>query len=349
MTKVLLQMRHRTLVKSLHSAHLNPHIAFERTPFVVQHHNEPWDRPLLDLGGGEREYPRIAGISSFGAGGSNAHLLVEEYIAPERHDEDIAIPAGPSVVVISAKNEERLKERVRQLLAALSSVEQSKDHDPNQVQIVGLNAADASNFSPRLCDLAYTLQVGREAMEWRLACVVKDLPQLCTRLEAWLNGDAVEDLYQGQARKHKEALGLFAGDEDLQQAIDSWIAKGKHGKLAELWAKGLSFEWQRLYDDTKPRRISLPTYPFARERYWVAPESARGARTAETRISADPAAVLHPLVHHNTSDLSEQRYSSRLSGEEFYLRDHRCCRSSRVAGRGTIGTSAGSRLARAGS
>ena len=32
---------------------------------------------------------------------------------------------------------------------------------------------------------------------------------------------------------------------------------------------GLSFDWNQLYGDSKPRRISLPTYPFARERYWV--------------------------------------------------------------------------------
>ena len=55
LTKVLLQMRHRTLVKSLHSERLNPHIAFERTPFVVQQDNAPWVRPRLDLGDGADE------------------------------------------------------------------------------------------------------------------------------------------------------------------------------------------------------------------------------------------------------------------------------------------------------
>src|ERR1700733_2869018 len=36
----------------------------------------------------------------------------------------------------------------------------------------------------------------------------------------------------------------------------------------------------------------------------------------------DQPSVLHPLLHRNTSDLSVQRFSTRLSGEEFYLRDH---------------------------
>src|SRR5258707_5598703 len=39
-------------------------------------------------------------------------------------------------------------------------------------------------------------------------------------------------------------------------------------------------------------------------------------------LSAE-SAVLHPLLHRNTSDLSEQRYSSTFTGEEFFLTDHR--------------------------
>ena len=38
--------------------------------------------------------------------------------------------------------------------------------------------------------------------------------------------------------------------------------------------------------------------------------------------SSGGAGVLHPLLHHNTSDLSEQRYSSTFTGEEFFLADH---------------------------
>src|SRR5436190_1503955 len=38
---------------------------------------------------------------------------------------------------------------------------------------------------------------------------------------------------------------------------------------------------------------------------------------------AAAASVLHPLLQRNTSDLSEQRYSSTLTGDEFFLADHR--------------------------
>ncbi|WP_425339329.1 beta-ketoacyl synthase N-terminal-like domain-containing protein, partial [Paenibacillus maysiensis] len=80
LTKVLLQMKHRQLVPSLHADVLNPNIDFGRTPFVVQRELAEWKRPLLEVDGELREVPRIAGISSFGAGGSNAHLVIEEHV-----------------------------------------------------------------------------------------------------------------------------------------------------------------------------------------------------------------------------------------------------------------------------
>ena len=228
--------------------------------------------------------------------------------------------------MVSARTEDRLKAQVRQLLAAL------READGQQPPLLPADDAQGEHGGPRrqplrLCDVAYTLQLGREAMEWRLACVVEDLPQLCARFEAWLNGDkAVEDLYQGQARQNKEALGLFAGDE-LDETIGKWIERGKLRKLAELWAKGLSFDWGRLYGagPAPPRRISLPSYPFAKERYWVEASAARPARgegdgsaVAELNLRT----VLHPLMHENISDLSGQRFRTRLSGEEFFLSDH---------------------------
>src|SRR5262249_5070807 len=55
--------------------------------------------------------------------------------------------------------------------------------------------------------------------------------------------------------------------------------KGKFGKLLDLWVKGLAFDWSGLYGETRPRRLSLPTYPFARERYWL-PALTRTSRHA---------------------------------------------------------------------
>ncbi|WP_418120923.1 hypothetical protein [Variovorax sp. NFACC29] len=126
-----------------------------------------------------------------------------------------------------------------------------------------------------LADIAYTLQVGREAMEVRLACVVSTLEELKAKLAQYLAGEkSVDELYRGEIRRDKDALSILA-DEDMGRTIDAWLSKGKLHKLVELWVRGLAFDWARLYDgEVTPRRISLPTYPFARERYWVPEELA---------------------------------------------------------------------------
>ena len=78
-TKVLLQLKNRQIAPSLHSKVLNPNIDFINTPFIVQQELTEWERPVVTIDGVTKEYPRIAGISSFGAGGSNAHIVIEEY------------------------------------------------------------------------------------------------------------------------------------------------------------------------------------------------------------------------------------------------------------------------------
>ncbi|OMG71011.1 SDR family NAD(P)-dependent oxidoreductase [Burkholderia ubonensis] len=289
--KVLMQMRHRTLAPSLHCDTLNPYVELDGSPFYVVREKREW-LPVHDAAG--RPLPRRAGVSSFGFGGVNAHVVLEEYVAGDVAR--AASGAGPVLIVLSARNDERLRERARQLLDA--------------IERQGLGQAD-------LADLAYTLQAGRDAMEARLACVVGTIDELRHKLARYLADEAaIENLYRGEAKRQKELVAVFAADEELQEAIGKWIRRGKLGKLAELWVKGVTLDWSQLYGATMPRRIGLPTYPFARERYWVPQDGARAvAATAG-------AAALHPLLQRNSSTLSEQRFSTTFTGQEFFLAEH---------------------------
>ena len=49
--KVVLQLKHRQLVPSLHAEELNPHIDFANSPFVVQRQLEAWRRPVVEVDG----------------------------------------------------------------------------------------------------------------------------------------------------------------------------------------------------------------------------------------------------------------------------------------------------------
>lgn len=268
--KVVLQMQHAKLAPSLHAGELNPKIEFGRTPFVLQQTLADWPQPLLDQVGADQPVPqpRIAGVSSFGAGGSNAHVILQEYaVEPPAWAE----PEQDCLILLSASSEERLHVVLARLHAFLTG------------------RIDAGR-PPRLADLAYTLQVGREHMDVRLALVIRTLPQLQQALQACLAGKAAQaGAYQGQSRQHKEVFGAFAGDDAMQQTLVSWFARGQYERLLGLWSKGLGIDWEALRRSVPgrgtPRRISLPTYPFEETPYWL-PLAAPASQPRLTPVAA---------------------------------------------------------------
>jgi rhizoxin synthesis polyketide synthase/nonribosomal peptide synthetase RhiB len=259
--KVLLQMKHRQLAPTLHAAQPNPRIDFARTPFKVQQVLSPWERPVLEEGGRRFECPRIAGVSSFGAGGANAHVIVEEY-SGEPSAPPEAPPVPPHIVLLSAKQEAELVATARNLLDFLSR---------------------APEGSVDLAALAFTLQVGREHHEERLAMTAGSLEELREKLQGFVErGGRAEGVIRGRSESERATPDV---DEELGALARTWVRSGKHHKLLPLWARGLGFDWRALYEGGVPRRISLPTYPFAKERYW---KPGREDREAERSASHEP-------------------------------------------------------------
>ncbi len=309
LTKVLLQMKHKKLVPSLHSQNLNPNIEFSKTPFRVQQSLEDWVKPSFSVND-ERvsEGPRIAGISSFGAGGANAHLIVQEYSASE--DEKMDNTTRPSVIIVSAKSEVQIAKSMEALLAGLD------------------------NFEGELEDLAYTLQVGRAAFEVRAGLIVNSKSELKRKLSEHLNStESSSGVVSADIRDHKESLSVLASDDDFNTTLKSWLEREKYEKILDVWTKGVSVDWSSLYAGTQPKRISLPLYPFEKNRYWKTGDALpRGALKSDSveSVPADKSfnglyafsTALHPLVHINTSTLSQQKFTTRFSGKEFFLADH---------------------------
>lgn len=101
--KTVEQLRRHTIVPSLHSQVLNPQIDFDRTPFRVAQELQPW-RPSGTAHDGVRD-SLIAGVSSFGAGGSNAHIIVEEY-RPDPAPASAEEPEQDQLIPFAARNAE---------------------------------------------------------------------------------------------------------------------------------------------------------------------------------------------------------------------------------------------------
>ncbi len=291
--KVALSLKHKVIPPSLNFKQPNPHIDFENSPFYVNTELKDWDV----VNG-----PRRAAVSSFGFSGTNAHLVLEEYVQPKLSSKGKKIKVGEAhLIVLSAKNEARLRDYVNSMLAFLRE------------------GPDIS-----FGELAYTLQMGRAAMEARLALVVSSVGELVNQLSQYdQKQTASEGLYRSK---------IFLGNTETSNLKSALLIEGEAGaafikvlinnrelnKLAQLWVSGIEIEWTLLYGQEKPKRVSLPTYPFARERYWI-PKTELRTNDGNGMSHIE---VLHPLVHKNSSNLTEQRFSSIFNGAEFFLNDH---------------------------
>ena len=91
-----------------------------------------------------------------------------------------------------------------------------------------------------LIQLAYTLQVGREAMEERLGFMVSSIAQLAEKLQAYINeAPDTEGVYQGQVKRGKESISIISQDAEVKAIlIGEYIAKKKLSNLLNLWVKG---------------------------------------------------------------------------------------------------------------
>ncbi|MEU6153492.1 SDR family NAD(P)-dependent oxidoreductase [Actinosynnema sp. NPDC047251] len=271
LTKVLLQLRHRALAPSLHAEETNPHIDFAATPFRVQRALEPWQGPVLR-----------AGVSAFGAGGTNAHVLVEEFVP-----EPPPTTAGPALVVLSARNAEELRAYATVLagglpsgsaveaVAALLGVGASEVDGSASLGDLGLDVSDvvelvgagalagitgdvpvsALPVDGPIADIAYTTQVGRTAMPVRLAVVASGSAALRVALEKFGRGEESPDVVLDGSTAAGDPVALFRAGRLLD--------------VARHWVGGGAVPWAECHRGEPRRRVPLPGYPLVEERCWI--------------------------------------------------------------------------------
>ena len=254
MIKVLLSMKHETLLSTLHFKELNPYISLENSPFYINTQIKPWERIAENI-------PRRAGISAFGFGGVNVHVLLEEYInKTQTTAEESRSSVEPAMIVLSAKNEECLTLQAQNLWKTLQQLQyQDKDLEA----------------------MAYTLQTGREGMTERLALTAVTIKELQEKLTEYLQNPASKEVYLGSANHKSELVEWLLEEEGIQAMIDVWISKREYDKLLKLWVKGGTVNWKSLYHDKTPKRLTLPTYPFEKQRYWIVNQEETSMSTKE--------------------------------------------------------------------
>jgi len=267
--KVVLQIQHKELAPSIKTEPPNPHFCFTDTPFYLQQELTPWRRPCFSLDGPPQEFPRRALINSFGAGGSNATVVLEEYVAPEMGLTGNECPEERAyVVVFSARNEDRLRAQVKQMVEYV-----------RQKQELLLRS------------IAYTLQCGREAMEHRLAMVVTDQREFILAMEAYLEGDGSNTelaipIYAGCVGEQASAIRELSSGPSGAGFIQLLLDPPDLRKLALMWAHGADVPWEKLYQSNPIKMTALPTYPFQRQRCWLQTAEDAPAQAFKAAVAA---------------------------------------------------------------
>ena len=206
--KTVLALEHAEIPPSLHYRSPNPQADLPHSPFFVNDRLRPWD-----VQPGRR---RIAGITGLGAGGTNAHVIVEE--APT------ADPSGPSraeqLLVVSARSSDAVERAAADLAAHLRA-------HPDEV----------------LADVAYTRLTGRATFRHRRAVVASTTAGAAAALESKDPAVAVKNEHVGPppsvvfmmpgggAQYAGMGAGLYADEPAFTAAIDACSAhlRRRHG------------------------------------------------------------------------------------------------------------------------
>ncbi len=181
LVKVILAFEHEVLPKHLNFSKPSPHIPWDRLPVRVVDEALPWAR-------GER--PRIAGISSFGFSGTNAHIILEE------------APVAPAVAEAPAPSDDRrfsLLPLSARTPAALAELAKS----------YGGWLADHPDAS--LADVCLTAGAGRSHFEHRAALVVNSTESAREQLAALADDRPAPGLLRGDCADRPKTAWLFTG------------------------------------------------------------------------------------------------------------------------------------------
>lgn len=156
--KVILSIKHQTLPPSLHFNRPNPHIPFNELNLHVQNELKPWP---------SNSSPAMAGVNSFGFGGTNVHLIVSETenIKENLEEEEFhSIDSQSYLLPLSANSESNLKSFAKELQSLLTA------NNPASIK-----------------DLCYATSRRRSQFDYRLAVIGNTQEEISNSLQAYLN------------------------------------------------------------------------------------------------------------------------------------------------------------------
>ncbi|MFG2981800.1 beta-ketoacyl synthase N-terminal-like domain-containing protein [Streptomyces sp. NPDC048258] len=183
--KAALVLKHKYVPPTVNVKEVNPALELDGSRYFVTTEGLPLDG----------DHPRWAGVSAFGMGGTNGHVILRSYDkAPAVHAVPAEAAAGPSILTFSARSEDALRRQAAELAKHL--------------------AADTDG-SP--AEYAHTLRTGRMLHPHRASLAVVDRTEAVSRLKA-------ERYHVGTETDSNEITFVFAGQGTQRRAMGSVLA-----------------------------------------------------------------------------------------------------------------------------
>jgi len=114
--KAALSLYNKVLPPTLKAHEPDPKLNIHQSPFYLNTEARPWFS--------KKEYPRRSGVSAFGFGGSNFHVVIEEY---QRQKKEISWDGSVEIVALSASTKKELEERLHSFKDAIEKVNSNKE------------------------------------------------------------------------------------------------------------------------------------------------------------------------------------------------------------------------------
>ena len=257
--KAVLAIKHAEIPPSIHFQKPNREIPFEDSPVYVNDRATEWKTT---------GFPRRCGVSSFGLSGTNCHIVLEEALSGHTAAES----EGIKILVLSAKSINSLMRLVKEYSIFLSS----KDL-PNLEDICYTASTGRGHYSHRLAilfhaakelesslNMLYLSDLNTIDMDYIMYGVNHPVLTLKKDKEP---GEITLDEKAAMDKEAAEVLNQFAALKEKNRNEDSCTNALK--QLGFLYIRGADILWDKLYRLSGRKRVSLPVYPFERERYWI--------------------------------------------------------------------------------
>lgn len=253
--KAVLSLKYKEIPPTIGFTCPNDQIDFVRTAFYVNTKLKRWE---------EGKGPRRCGVSSFGIGGTNCHVVLEEAPLVGNTQKNML---NFNAITMSAKS----KESLSKLIEEYNSFFCKEIQDANVLN-----------------NICYTANTGRGHYTKRLAIIFRDYNDIRSKMSALSGADLskintsgicfneaeisagrnnTEDILDFE--RHKVLVNEEAADKTIRLVDSDYTDINLLKEICRLYVNGADIDWEKLYGKGKYHKVTVPVYPYDRKRCWV--------------------------------------------------------------------------------